>query len=127
MVTSRFSMALFQAIAMLAFIAPALSQSAEEAPSEPEQRLERLAQLIEKVAPEAQRNAVGNVWAFTLEQRSITVVTDTNANRMRIVTPIAPLSVLTPELSKRMLQANFDTALDARYAIARGLDGVGEC
>ncbi|MEM9879185.1 MAG: hypothetical protein AAF862_07890, partial [Pseudomonadota bacterium] len=30
-------------------------------------------------------------------------------------------SVLTPELSKRMLQANFDTALDARYAIARGL------
>jgi hypothetical protein len=47
------------------------------------------------------------------------VVTDEAADRMRIIVQIAPASQLTQEDLYRMMQANFDTALDARYAIAR--------
>ena len=34
--------------------------------------------------------------------------------------PIASVEDVTPEELSRMMQANFDTALDARYAIAQG-------
>lgn len=49
------------------------------------------------------------------------VVTDEAADRMRIIVQIAPASQLTQEDLYRMMQANFDTALDARYAIARDI------
>jgi hypothetical protein len=34
--------------------------------------------------------------------------------------PIASVEDVTPEEMNRMMQANFDTALDARYAVANG-------
>ena len=40
---------------------------------------------------------------------------------MRIVTPIANASDLTPELLELALQANYHTVLDARYAIGDGI------
>lgn len=49
------------------------------------------------------------------------VVTDPNAGRMRIITPIALIAELPEGAMARLMQANFDTALDARYAIAQDL------
>ena len=37
------------------------------------------------------------------------------------MTPVASVEVLDGDLLYRMLQANYDSALDARYAIAQGL------
>ncbi|MEM9300761.1 MAG: hypothetical protein AAGE01_01540 [Pseudomonadota bacterium] len=60
-------------------------------------------------------------WQLTIQERSILVVADAGANRMRIMTPIIRADALPPETWLRMLQANFDSALDARYAIAQDM------
>ena len=62
-----------------------------------------------------------NVWQFVLEDRPMIVVADAAADRMRIMSPIVDADKLDPELYERMLVANFDAALDARYAIGDGV------
>lgn len=57
---------------------------------------------------------------MTLQDVPILIVTDAVADRMRAMVPIASAAGLTPDDLMRMMQANFDTALDARYAVARG-------
>ncbi|MEM6828739.1 MAG: hypothetical protein AAF553_12405 [Pseudomonadota bacterium] len=95
----------------------------EETPDDPNAimtaSLDRIAEVISALDPEAERTE--NNWQFSLEGRSMLVVTDTSAGRMRIMTPIAQSSGLPEGAMERLLQANFDTALDARYAIANGL------
>lgn len=81
--------------------------------------LDSIAEVIAALDAEAERN--GNNWQLTVDERMLIVVTDTNAGRMRIITPIAESSALPPEALERLMQANFDTALDARYAIGQGL------
>ncbi|MEP0392736.1 MAG: hypothetical protein ABJ205_11150 [Erythrobacter sp.] len=81
--------------------------------------LDMIAEVIEALDAEATRN--GNNWQFTLEEQMLIVVTDVNAGRMRIITPIAESNTLPEEALERLMQANFDTALDARYAIGQGL------
>lgn len=63
----------------------------------------------------------GNSWQFTLQDRVMLVVTDANAGRMRILTPIAVIADLPEGAMERLMQANFDSALDARYAVAQEL------
>jgi hypothetical protein len=63
----------------------------------------------------------GNGWQFQLGERIVIVVTDPLAERMRIISPIAAAEQLTPGLVERLMQANYDSALDARYAIAQNL------
>ena len=60
-------------------------------------------------------------WQFTISERVVIIVTDQLNNRMRIISPVSKADGIPPELMKRLMQANFDTALDARYAIARGV------
>ena len=60
-----------------------------------------------------------NVWQFKLGVRQVIVITDPVAERMRIMVPIGDADLLDQELLKRLMQANFDSALDARYAIAQ--------
>lgn len=81
--------------------------------------LERIAEVIEALDADAQRQA--NNWQFSIDDKQILVVTDAANNRMRILTPIAMAGALPEEALMRLLQANFDTALDARYAIAQEL------
>jgi len=97
---------------------PPIEAPAEIAP-EMEEALTRMGEVIDALDGEAQRN--GNNWQFALDDRMILVVTDAVAGRMRIMTPIAEASALPEGAMERLLQANFDTALDARYAIANGL------
>ena len=63
----------------------------------------------------------GNTIGFTFSEANITVVADPTADRMRIVTPILPAAQLDEPILIRLMQANFDSALDARYAIGQGI------
>ncbi len=60
-------------------------------------------------------------WELTLEGVSLKVITDERADRMRIIAPIVKTDDLNKDELFRLLQANFDSALDARYAIAQGI------
>ncbi len=80
---------------------------------------ERLVTLVKSIDVNA--NNQGNTWQFTFQDRPIIMIFDEKADRMRMFTPIGPESALDAELMRRMLQANFDSALDARYAVANKL------
>lgn len=73
------------------------------------------------MALDSKATRTGNSWEFTLEDRVMLVVTDATAGRMRIITPIALIAELPEGAMQRLMQANFDTALDARYAVAQDL------
>jgi hypothetical protein len=77
----------------------------------------RLEELIRRLDPQAEGRP--GFWRLKVENREVLVITDEKADRMRIVTPVAKSDTLDAKLVYRLLQANFDTALDARYAIAR--------
>ncbi len=78
---------------------------------------ERLHGLIMRLDEKAEGRT--GFWQFKIEGREVMVITDEKANRMRIIVPIERLDKLSEAQMKRMLQANFDSALDARYAIAK--------
>ncbi|MEL6528754.1 MAG: hypothetical protein AAFQ27_02270, partial [Pseudomonadota bacterium] len=90
-----------------------------EVSPEMEAVLDEMNEVITALDAEAERS--GNNWQFTIEERMMIAVTDTNAGRMRVITPIAPVDALPEEALMRLMQANFDTALDARYAVGQGL------
>ncbi|MDT8429438.1 MAG: hypothetical protein RQ757_11790 [Pseudomonadales bacterium] len=60
-------------------------------------------------------------WQLTIAERPILVITDANSNRMRIMTPVAEAEGMGKEHLYRLMQANFESALDARYSIAEGV------
>ena len=95
---------------------------AETHPTEAQEpmTLERLNALILAVDEEAQRPQE-NLWAFHVSEVPVTVIADPRADRMRIMVAIAGSETLEPAQLNRLMQANFDSALDARYAIARGV------
>jgi hypothetical protein len=59
------------------------------------------------------------LWQLKIGNHAVTVITDETADRMRIVIPVTETSELTGKKLYRIMQANFDSALDARYAIAK--------
>ena len=79
--------------------------------------LARLGAILERLDPELKHQ--GSTWQLTVRERSILVIADAIADRMRVMSAIVRAEALPPELYLRMLQANFDSALDARYAIAQ--------
>lgn len=79
----------------------------------------RLVALIQAIDADAEPFGAGV--EFHIGDRPLTLVYDAAADRMRIITPIIPAESAGPALLERMMQANFDTALDARYAIGREL------
>ncbi len=80
---------------------------------------ERLGELILDVDRDAR--LAGTTWQFSSGGFDTAVIYDTYADRMRIVIPIGPADALEDGELTRLMQANFDSALDARYAIAQGL------
>lgn len=98
---------------------PDQQQGEEQAQTPSEATLNRIAAIIGTIDGEAKRTA--NNWELTIGEVQLVVVTDVAAERMRIITPIAETKGLTEDMLLRLMQANFDSALDARYAIANGL------
>jgi hypothetical protein len=58
-------------------------------------------------------------WQFKIGSLTVTVITDKKADRMRIMIPVIETEKLEHEYLYRIMQANFDSTLDARYAIAK--------
>ncbi len=56
-------------------------------------------------------------WQFKYHEFQLFVITDENANRMRVMTPVIEEKDLEKDQYKTMLEANFDRALDAKYSI----------
>ncbi len=79
----------------------------------------RLGALIREI--DANATLTDNTWRFIAADRVVAVVYDETADRMRIIIPITNTDKVKAEQHLRMLQANFDSALDARYAIAQDL------
>ncbi len=106
---------MFRALIFAAAIA-AQPLSAQDA--EPHMTMDRMAEIVQALDEDAQIN--GNGFEFIIDDVPVLIVADVRANRMRAMVPIASTDSLTPEELLRAMQANFDSALDARYAIARG-------
>jgi hypothetical protein len=87
--------------------------------AEPPMTLERLDAIIRALDPEVQTN--GTMWQFTVNEVIVLIVTDEAADRMRAITAVRKAEDVSPEELTRLMQANFDSALDARYAIAKDL------
>jgi hypothetical protein len=98
-------------------------EESEDVPAETElaegMNNERMQAIIEKVDPEF--TGQPGYWNLRVSNVPITIITDSNADRMRIIIPIRKADELDTSEMQRVLQANFDTALDARYAIAKGI------
>ena len=90
-----------------------------EVPTEGPMTLGRLGEIVQRIDPEAR--LAGTAMELTLEDIPVIIVTDPGANRMRAMVPIRSAAGLSTEELMRLMQANFDTALDARYAVARGM------
>ena len=60
-------------------------------------------------------------WMLTFEDVSLAVVVDEHHDRMRIIAPVVEVEKITADHYRKMLEANFHTALDTRYAIANDI------
>lgn len=86
--------------------------------AEPHMTLPRMAEIVLALDPEAE--ATGGGFLLTIDDVPVLIITDTAANRMRAMVPIRAAEGMTANEIQRVMQANFDSALDARYAIAQG-------
>ena len=96
---------------ILALASPAYAQEAAMTP-------DRLFAILTDIDPDAA--ITPNGVEITIEDIPVLVVMAPGADRMRALVPIASVEDVSAEEMSRMMQANFDTALDARYAVAQG-------
>lgn len=66
-------------------------------------------------------HAEGSVFQFAAYEVPMLLVYDVNHNRMRIIAPITEVKDLEDGQLLRMLEANYHSALDAKYAVADGV------
>lgn len=59
-------------------------------------------------------------WEIIYQNRYVLVITDNTNNRMRIISPVVSEKELKPKEMKKILEANFHSALDAKYALYNG-------
>jgi hypothetical protein len=78
----------------------------------------RIRETVKRIDPLAKLSEAGA--EFTVNGVGLLLVYDINADRMRVIAPVAEAAALTAEELTRLMQANFDSALDARYALAKG-------
>lgn len=93
-------------------------KTAETAP-EGTMTLAHMDEIVHRLDKDAVRE--GGVWKFKIEGVFVMIVTDEAHNRMRILVPICKIDGLDAAMLMRLMQADFDSALDARYAIAQGI------
>lgn len=78
----------------------------------------RIRESVRRIDPAATFSDAGA--EFTVNGVGLLLVYDINADRLRVIAPVADAAALTAEELTRLMQANFDSALDARYALAKG-------
>lgn len=117
---------LLASLALAAFaLTPAYAQDVEDPTDseevqaiEPPMTIDRLAEIVFALDPNAQSQ--GASFQMIINEIPLVIITDPIADRMRVMTPVTRVGSLSGEQLMRVMQANFDTALDARYAIAQG-------
>ncbi|MEL6179829.1 MAG: hypothetical protein AAFS10_12795 [Myxococcota bacterium] len=82
--------------------------------------MDRLDQLLrsEAVGPV---NGDDGVWEFVHNGVRMACLANADHDRMRLIAPILPVEQLTIAQVAQMMEANFHTALDARYATSNGI------
>lgn len=93
--------------------------SSPDSASGPPMNNARLQQLIDRIDKKAKGRP--GYWQLVVDGKQVLVITDEKADRMRIISPITDSGELTQKQLYRIMQANFDSALDARYAVAKEL------
>ncbi len=88
-------------------------------PREGGMSLEQMSVILERLDKDLKGES-GN-WQLTIADIPVIIVTDDRNNRMRILVAIRKADTLTPDEITRLMQANFDSALDARYAVAQNI------
>ena len=78
---------------------------------------ERLDAVIREHADAVLHGELGR-WQFDYYGHNLIVLTDETHNRMRIISPVGEVEHMDEELAMTCMRANFDRALDARYAIS---------
>lgn len=80
---------------------------------------ERLHELLQRIDPELK----GHLGLWTMEYKNFVAqkITDVKADRMRVIVPIVNVKDVDEAEFLRLMQANFDSVLDARYCIANGV------
>ncbi|QMU60185.1 MAG: hypothetical protein GKR92_13475 [Gammaproteobacteria bacterium] len=79
----------------------------------------RMHDLLQRVDPELE-GELGS-WIIAHEAVKAQIITDEKADRMRVIVPIVKVEDIEEGELLRLMQANFDSALDARYSIANGV------
>jgi len=77
----------------------------------------RLGRVLRRVAEVVEGEP--GYWQIEYHGRRLWIITDEGHDRMRIMTPIVNADELSEDDYKVLLAANFDRALDAKYAIAQ--------
>lgn len=80
---------------------------------------ELLLKTVQAYAQDVESN--NNLISFKYRGMSLYCVFDSNADRMRLLSPISMVDKVPPENLIMALQANYHTVLDARYAIGDGV------
>lgn len=97
--------------------------SEKTVPSEPSENTvmtqAKIKTIISEIAEEVEEEN-GNL-TFYYNGATLALLSDTSANRMRIVTPVIEATQLTQEQIISTLISNYHLALDARYAIGDGV------
>lgn len=107
-------------LVLLAVLLPAASMAADAGESQcPQMNAADLGAILKRFDPDLTGEA--GSWQMAVAGRTLHVVTDENAGRMRIMTAVGPAGELSQEQLYRLMQANFESALDARYSIANGV------
>ncbi|MEM0966010.1 MAG: hypothetical protein AAGJ81_07685 [Verrucomicrobiota bacterium] len=81
---------------------------------------ERLEDLIRELAGD--EVVVGKNWIeFEFRNLQLVCIYDEPHNRMRIISPITRYTEVTENEKDKMMESNFHSALDARYAVSGGV------
>ena len=88
------------------------------APAIRDMDLDLMENVLGALDPNVER--AGAAFRLTVEDVPVLIVTDARADRMRAMVPIRSAEGVSDADMLRMMQANFDSALDARYAVAEG-------
>lgn len=80
---------------------------------------ERMVELLGTLGGEVEED--GNVVEFAYESVPMALIYDTIADRMRIVSPIVEVDMMEEGQLEAAMEANYHSALDARYATANDI------
>ena len=109
----------FVATVMLLTACPSRAQSDAADDGNEAMTIDRIETVIARIDDDYERN--GNSLMFGFADREILLISDPDADRMRVMIPVNDANALDAEELMRLMQANFDSALDARYAVANGV------